>query len=83
MGRSANWALDLLGVIAKGTVMLTTADILAYLFQSHYDTAYAAGLLIGVVLQHAIFPRARWRKEALFLIPAVLIVGIIHAVFRR
>lgn len=83
MSRSKNWMLNLLGVLAKVLVIMTTADLLGYLFRAHYDIAYVAGLLVGAVVQHAIPPKARWEKEALLLLPILLFVGIIYASFHR
>jgi hypothetical protein len=83
MSGKADWALYVLTGLAKVFVVMTTAEIFAYLFHEHYNVAYATGLLFGIALQHAIPPRARWRREAMILVPTVAVIGIIHAYLHR
>ncbi len=82
MNCKVNWTLEIFGGLAKIVVVMTTADILAYLFHGQYNVAYGIGLLLGVVFQHAIPPRGRWKREVLILMPIVILIGVAHALLR-
>ena len=83
MKSKADWARDLFAGLAKVFVVITSADIVARIFSDYRDLAYGIGLLLGVVLQHEIPPKVRWRREAMILIPVTILIAVFHAIFRR
>lgn len=83
MANLGAFARFLFGLPAKVLVILMAGDIVAYFVPGHHNIAYAAGLLIGIPLQHWIRPRGSWMKESLSLVPILLLVGVVHGFLYR
>jgi hypothetical protein len=69
--------------LAKLSVILLTAEILAHLAPGHRGVLrgvfFGLGLCLGIVIQLAIPPRNNWKKQVLLLIPIAVLIGAIDA----
>jgi hypothetical protein len=66
-------------IIAKILLILAPAYVLASIFPAHRGILYGVGLCIGVMIQLAIPSKSTWKKQLAWLIPAAVLIGVVHA----